>query len=123
MAPVTARKYVDLVRGALGWLHRERGVVHVYNLHSHGRRMFRALAYSSHAAFALHSLPADLSKQKKPVPAVVQHARGSFKALRQHDASLVVTRRNPSIGGVETYVPSRLLHGVVPGALLEAFRF
>ena len=26
VAPVTARKYVDLVRGALGWLHRERGV-------------------------------------------------------------------------------------------------
>jgi hypothetical protein len=26
VAPVTARKYSDLVRGALGWLHRERGV-------------------------------------------------------------------------------------------------
>ena len=34
-------------------VYRDRGVVHVYNLLSHGRRMYRSLVYSSAARFAL----------------------------------------------------------------------
>ena len=35
---------------------RARGVVHVFNLQSHGRRMYRRLVFTSDAKFALHCL-------------------------------------------------------------------
>ena len=38
-------------------------------------------------------------------------------------SSLVISRHNEEMGGRETFVPSRLLRGVIPSALLEAYQF
>ena len=81
----------------------------------------QSLVYSSRSRFSLHGLPVAVGRKSKPLPAAVADAAGDLKRKRTADASLVVVRLSPSIGGTETYLPPRLLQGVVPGALLEAF--
>ena len=50
-------------------------------------------------------------------------ALGDLKKKRTADPSIVVVRRNESIGGTETYLPPRLLQGLLPSVLLESFEF
>ena len=50
---------------------RHHGVVHMHNLVSHGRRMYRKLVYSSNTAFSLHgkcALPVEPSRSTVSVP-------------------------------------------------------
>jgi hypothetical protein len=101
---------------------RHRRVLLVYNLLSHGRRMYRSLVYASDARFSLHSLPPSLASKASRVSAL-RNAAGDLKKKRTADESLVIVRRNAALGGNETYVPPRLLQGIVPSVLLEAFRF
>jgi len=105
-------------------VHRQWEVVHCYNLVSHGRRMFRTLVWSSHGACCLHSLkPMHLKPACCPVPSVILDASGDWRAKRLPDPSLVIVRQNHTIGGRETFLPPRLLVGVVPGAFLDAHAF
>jgi hypothetical protein len=101
---------------------RHRRVLLVFNVVSHGRRMFRSLVYASDARFSLHSLPPSLGNKASRVSAL-RNAAGDLKKRRTADESLVIVRRNATLGGNETYVPPRLLQGIVPSVLLEAFRF
>ena len=48
------------------------------------------------------------------MPPIVASQAGNFKERRQPEGSLVITRR-----GDEMLVPTRLLAGVVPAALLD----
>ena len=100
---------------------RHRRDVLVYNLVSHGRRMFRSLVYASEGAFALHSMAPQAVLRTSAVDEAACSASGLWKQLRAVGDSLVVTRRNFALGGQEVYIPPRLLQGVIPGALLEAF--
>jgi len=102
---------------------RDRRLLHIYNLTSHGRRMYRTLVFSSNSSFCLHSFPPNTAPRKKGLPAELRLAVGSSKQLRSIDRTLIITRKNERVEGVETYVPPRLLQGLIPGALLEAFRF
>jgi hypothetical protein len=102
---------------------KERRLMHIYNLVSHGRRMYRTLAFSSDQAYALHGFAPNTAPRKRGLPPDLRLAVGSSKLLRGVDRTLVVTRKNDAVGGIETYVPPRLLQGLVPSALLEAFRF
>ena len=43
-----------------------------------------------------------------------------MKDKKPHEPSLVIVRQNEDVGGRESFLPARLLAGVVPGALLEA---
>jgi len=100
---------------------KERKVVHVYNLLSHGRRMFRSLIYTSDGRFSLQSLQLLCTGRTGSVIPEVKYESGEFKKLRNHGASLNIIRRNQKIGGNETYIPPRLLQGVMPSVLLENF--
>jgi len=96
----------------------------VYNLLSHGRRMYRSLVYTSAARFSLRAMkPCHMKDSAKAVPACTRFSAGDWKGYRQEEPSLVVRRLNASLGGREVLLPSRLLYGVLPSALLEAFRF
>ena len=85
--------------------------------------MYRTLAFSSDSRLAFHGFPPNPAPRKKGLPAALRLAVGSSKALRPLDRTLVITRKNNLVGGVETYLPPRLLQGLIPSALLEAFRF
>ena len=98
--------------------------------------------YSSNVRRALHSLPIDekAASMSSAPPAVALRAAGDIGTAEGSKASLVVlrqfdSRKSPPLPPTkdfkdtslttsrETYVPSRLLQGVVPGALLEVYRF
>eukprot|EP00941_MAST-03F_sp_MAST-3F-sp1_P005353 g5353.t1 len=105
---------------------RDRELVQLFNLVSHGRRMRRNLVYASDTRFCLHSFPVDLST-RSAVGGVRQlyYAAGNFKKRitgGPDNTSLVIERTNPDIRGKEQYLPPRLLQGIVPSVLLESFR-
>lgn len=100
-----------------------RHLLHIFNLMSHGRRMYRSLSFASDSRFALHGFSPNTAPRKKGLPPHLRLAVGSSKLLRQIDRSLVITRKNDAVGGIESYVPPRLLQGLIPSALLESFRF
>jgi hypothetical protein len=103
-------------------VYRNRRIVQVFNLVSHGRRLYRTLIYSSDNRFALHCLPPNTNDRSSSLPACVVAEAGDFKRKILNEPSLVITRANNLLAGHETYIPARLLQGVVPSALLEAFR-
>ena len=103
---------------------RNRQVVNVYNLVSHGRKMYRSIIFSSNSKFCLHSLPPNIAIRSSPVPPELKYAAGDLKKKRTNDSSLLITRSNPKLGGgVETFIPPRLLQGIIPSSLLETFHF
>lgn len=86
---------------------KDWNVLHVYNVLSHGRRVFRSQVYTSHSSLSLACLEPSLG-DRGALPAIVAKQAGNFKDLRQPEGSLVITR----FGGEETLVPGRLLSGV-----------
>ncbi|OQS06902.1 hypothetical protein THRCLA_20266 [Thraustotheca clavata] len=104
-------------------VYRHYGVIHVFGLISHGRRLHRKLIFTSNARFSLHSFVPNVDDQSGPVPPSIQYAAGDILELQASGNSLVILRRNRGLNGVETYLPPRFLQGVIPGALLESFKF
>ena len=102
---------------------RNPAVVHVYNLLPQGRRAYRSQIYTSDSRYSFHSLAVNVENQSSPLPKQVRYAAGDLKEYRKPSGSLVIMRQNEITGGRESYIPSRLLQGVVPTVLLEAFRF
>ena len=61
----------------------------------------------------------------RPLPEALKMSGGSIRQNPEGglSPSLAITRSNAAVHGRETLVPGRLLHGVVPGALLDACTF
>ncbi|TMW68228.1 hypothetical protein Poli38472_007900 [Pythium oligandrum] len=102
---------------------RAQSVVHIYALVSHGRRMYRKLLFASNSRLSHHGFPLNINPDAGPVDPLLLCAGGDPRERQSVGGSLVVLRRNRLLGGTEQYVPPRLLQGVVPSSLLEAFRF
>jgi hypothetical protein len=109
---------------------KSSSTVQCYEIVSHGRRFYRTLQYCNDRRYALRCLMPDMTQIRKSAwPDWERHGGGHPLAVRSaSDTSAVITRawgvagrhsRNLS-GGVETYVPDRLLFGVLPEALLDA---
>ncbi|KAF0690318.1 Aste57867_18249 [Aphanomyces stellatus] len=86
---------------------------------SHGRRLSRKLIFTSNARLSLHGFVPTVEAQPQ-VDACIQFAAGDFTEMQPAGGSLVIVRRRH---GMETYVPPRLLQGLVPSAFLESFKF
>lgn len=105
---------------------RKRRLVHVYTVHEHARRFYRSLAFSSDSRMSYHCTPStaddsQLLAQWKPR---TRYAAGPAQEPFEQSASLEITRNlSVSRAGSQTYMPTRLLHGLVPGALLETYAF
>ena len=97
---------------------RDPAVVHVYDVIERGRRWYRSLCFSSDATHCLHQLSPRRQEQRKgKLHQVMGHAaRGVPPAL-----SVVISRRLNSSLGEQTYLPPRLLYGLLPDALLELY--
>ena len=83
---------------------REPPVVHVYDIVECGRRVFRAISHSSDAAHCLAAL--------------TKAAAGGVGA-----ESVVVSRALTAALGTQTFIPGRLIAGLLPSALLETYAF
>lgn len=96
----------------------------VYNLVSHGRCMYRSLVFSSNQKLSLHSLPSLPLRWKegKEIRSKA-FAAGLITDRIYCESSLEIHRYNELLKGREKYLPPRLIQGVLPGVLLEAFSF
>ena len=95
--------------------------IHIYDVHEYGRRFLRTLTYTSNSSLCLHDVPGD------PYPDRVNNmiclSSGSPWTVRAPAPSLVISRRLNAELGVQTFVPSRFLAGIVPACLLEQYRY
>ena len=110
------------------YVYRARRMVHIYRIESHGRRHYRTLEYTSDARFCLRAMQPSLSHRNQAWPRWERHGAGHpYANSCPGEQSAVITRAwsvraNVSLGE-ETYVPARLLWGVLPETLLEDFIF
>eukprot|EP00043_Microstomoeca_roanoka_P005858 m.58502 g.58502 ORF g.58502 m.58502 type:complete len:4257 (-) comp13155_c0_seq1:39-12809(-) len=104
-------------------VYKDRKLVHMYNLVSHGRKMYRVLIYTSHHGFSLAALSPNFDPKARAVPPIACKQAGNIRQQRGNDASLIVQRRNASLEGHEVLLPKRLLAGLIPDALLSSHRF
>ena len=113
-------------------VYRARRTVHVYCTESHGRRWYRKLVYTSDARFCLRSLQPSTASRDRPWAAWNRHEAGSPTGGATEDSDhngigVVITRpwsaRDNLSLGVETYIPARLFHGLLPEALLSTHTF
>ena len=96
----------------------------VYNLVEYGRRWYRSLAYSWGGS-SLHDLPllTDADEASGGGACGGHLPCGSLTAYPRPAPSLLITRNLHSNIGVQTFIPDRLLRGVVPDGLLEDYEF
>lgn len=108
---------------------RSPPAVHVYNVIEYGRRFYRTLVYTSDAARSMHcDGGATLFASAKTA---ADAAADSFAAIACGDASrpappapsLVITRNLHASLGVQTYVPKRMLSGLLPAVLVRSYVF
>ena len=107
--------------------YRARRMVHVYRLESHGRRHYRSLVYCSDARYSLRAMQPSTEHRDQAWPRWARHEAGHPYDVPEAGPSAVVTREasvpeNLSLG-TETFIPARLLYGIVPCALLEGYDF
>ena len=92
--------------------------IHVYNVVECGRH-FRSIVFSSDAAHCLHALSP--RRQEQRATSHVQRVMGSAALPAPPAPSLVISRQISAALGEQTYLPGRLLHGLLPTALLEMY--
>jgi hypothetical protein len=100
-------------------------VVHMYKIIEHGRRSFRTLVYSSDWRFALHEMP-PLVPVEQPADLIdrLASAEEDYQEPTLPSESLVIMRNlGNSSQDLQTYIPNRLLAGLMPDSLLDRFSF
>lgn len=109
------------------FVYRARQMVHVYGLESHGRRYYRSLIYASDARFCLHQMQPSIAHRLAPWPTWGRHEAGHPYAVPESNSSAVITREASVVEnlscGEETFIPARLLFGLLPATLLERYTF
>eukprot|EP01083_Nonionella_stella_P030773 84290_1 len=107
---------------------KHQRMVHIYSVLSHGRRFYRSLDYTTDARFALREMQPPTGNRRGPWPRWGRYAAGDpIRPSHSDPTSVVISREKvlPSnlSGTEEMFVPSRLLFGLVPSALLSTHRF
>eukprot|EP00930_Biecheleria_cincta_P042954 TRINITY_DN29551_c0_g1_i1.p1 TRINITY_DN29551_c0_g1~~TRINITY_DN29551_c0_g1_i1.p1 ORF type:complete len:4122 (-),score=701.34 TRINITY_DN29551_c0_g1_i1:256-12621(-) len=101
---------------------RQPPVVEVYNVIEHGRQFYRSLCFSSDTAWSFHSPFSNQLLLQNHHSASWSVAAGDI-INTELSHSVVVLRSLPGQVGRQTHVPKRFLHGLLPDALLQRYRF
>ncbi|MAT98943.1 MAG: hypothetical protein CL608_17505, partial [Anaerolineaceae bacterium] len=110
------------------FVYRARRMVQIYRIESHGRRFYRSLEYTTDSRFTLRTMQPSIEHRSHLWPSWARHEAGHpYASSYNKPMSAVITRdwtveQNLSLG-TETYIPSRLLYGVLPQALLDKHAF
>ena len=109
------------------YVYKARRVVHAYQILNHGSRFYRSLTYTSDARFSWAFMQPATEDRDHLWPEHERHAAGDPTTHSETNSSVVITREwalqdNLSLG-TETYMPPRLLVGLLPEALIANFRF
>lgn len=102
---------------------RERSIVHVFGFTEHGRRTYRSQIYTSNTRFCLSHMKPDTKDRAWPWHPSVRYGAGSLTRQFNPAPSLVISRDHHADDVEETFMPKRLLEGIVPSALLDNFFF
>ncbi|KAG9413019.1 hypothetical protein AC1031_016040 [Aphanomyces cochlioides] len=100
-------------------VYRHSGMLQLFAWISHGRRLCRKLIFTSNARLSFHGFVPSVESEAQ-VDECIQYAAGDFLELQPAGGSLVIVRRTR---GMETFVPPRLLQGLIPSAFLESYKF
>lgn len=98
-------------------VYRDPEVVQIFDVIEHGRRFYRSLVWTSDSNWCLHSLP----------PQLAVYGGETFQPAGNHYTSpkparsLCITRVLQ--GKTQTFIPDRLLYGMVPTTILEDYNF
>ncbi len=102
-------------------------IVQIYNVMSHGRRFYRSLEYTTDVHYSLRDMQPSIKDRDYPWPRWERHGAGHPYAEYPDPTSVVIIRDKvhpANISGTdEQFVPSRLLYGIVPSALLDSYLF
>jgi hypothetical protein len=103
-------------------------IVQVYNILSHGRRFYRVLEYSSNCKYSLREMQPSIDDRRSPWPEWERYGAGHPYADHWNNPITSVISRSWDYeqnlsGGEETYIPPRLLYGIVPHSLLDQYLF
>jgi hypothetical protein len=106
---------------------KSRKLVHIYNVISHGRRFYRSLEYTNDVRFTLRDMQPSINDRKFPWLTWERFGAGHPYAQYPDPTSVVIFRdlghqKNRSMSK-EQFIPARLLHGIVPSALLDHYLF
>ena len=104
---------------------KDPATVHIYEVVEHGRRFYRSLAFTSDISFTYRDL------QNKHTPKLEWKKAGGMhlssgkvlKTSRPASPSMLISRHLDKVSGVQTFVPSRFLWGLLPHVLLERYDF
>ncbi|CAK4253885.1 unnamed protein product, partial [Aphanomyces euteiches] len=100
-------------------VYRHYNMLQLFAWISHGRRLCRKLIFTSNARLSFHGFVPSVESEAQ-VDECIQYAAGDFLELQPAGGSLVIVRRTR---GMETFVPPRLLQGLIPSAFLESYKF
>ena len=126
----------NVVRGGGVWegcvkefvMSKSPPVALVFNIEEHGRRLYKRLVFSTDAARCFHHLPPMLQPSPSKSTQIGAWAVSAGDAaegssLTQKQWSLVIRRNLSGKLGPQTLIPARLLHGILPDALLDDYTF
>ncbi len=99
---------------------RSPAVVHLYRVIEYGRRFYRHLIFASDAALTLHSFD---RKELATLNDRTRFVGGTTNETSPPGFSMVITRNLYSSVGLQTFIPHRLLTGLLPSAILDAYDF
>eukprot|EP00760_Papus_ankaliazontas_P009215 PhM_4_TR13981/c0_g1_i1/m.81553 len=108
---------------------RDHACTHTYDVFSHGRRYYRSLMYSSDARFCMRSLQPATDNRQAPWSSWARHEAGDPNPDMTigEDSNCIIFRHASHPTNIskstETFLPHRLLHGLLPDCLLEAHEF
>eukprot|EP00755_Sulcionema_specki_P008255 Sspe_Gene.40443::Locus_19530_Transcript_1_1_Confidence_1.000_Length_7240::g.40443::m.40443 len=108
-------------------VYRDHSCVMVYDLFSYGRRFYRSLVYSSDSRVALRWIQPSDQARRVLWDSWNRHAGGNPRSSLSTPSCCVLSRTKFAAGNLsgcrETFVPPRLLHGLLPDALLDTHVF
>lgn len=99
---------------------RSPAVVHLYRVIEYGRRFYRHLIFSSDAGLSLHSFD---RKELATLNDRTRFVGGTTNETSPPGFSMVITRNLYSSVGLQAFIPHRLLTGLLPSAILDAYDF
>eukprot|EP00940_MAST-03C_sp_MAST-3C-sp2_P002781 g2781.t1 len=95
---------------------RDPPALHIYEVREHGRRWYRSLRFTSDTNRVLHRTGRRFGVETANALAVLTSELPSR-------SSLVVTRNVTTDTGLQRFIPSRYLRGLLPAAFLDEYTF
>ncbi|CAK0855002.1 unnamed protein product [Prorocentrum cordatum] len=108
-------------------VHSNPPLVEVYDVYEFGRQYYRSLVFTSDCKWSFHTPTAGAEGSALMLynasSAVWTMGEGRPESIRAPAPSVLIYRRTLDAIGRQMYVPSKLLQGLMPDALLERYTF